>query len=99
MYEELNDCVFETKKYGECWFDVAWYGNKRVALQVLNAEGPITVITVNLPDSPLAENEMFIKTWEGNGEILPDVLATGLFTDTGRKAAGLVKAPIWVIND
>jgi hypothetical protein len=99
MYKGLNGFKFQTKKYGECYFDVARYGNERLALQVLNEEGPITVITVNLPDSPQAENEIFIKTWEGNGEILPDVLTTGLFTDTGRRAAGFVKAPIWVIND
>jgi len=100
MFKKLDGFEFPTERFGDCWFEVAKYtDNSRTALQIINEEGPVGVLTVNLSDEPLLENELFIKTWGGNEMILQDVIATGLFVDTGKSAStGFVKAPIWSLK-
>lgn len=84
--------------YGEAVLRMGFYGNDRVAIQLMDAETeePIGKLTVNLPEEELAEGEFFVKTWSENKGIAAAALASGLFEDTGRRVAtGRVEAQVW----
>ncbi len=89
--------VIELKEWGPCRLVQGAYANGRVALQLFSdKQGPIATITVNLPEEPLEDGEFFVKGWSENERIIPDVLASGLFEDTGKRVpTGFVEAPVW----
>jgi len=79
------------------------YRNDRLAIEVIDrAEGePFTTLTVNIPEVPLADDEILVKTWSENETIAPAVLAAfpNHFEDTGRTVpAGHARAAIWKIK-
>lgn len=45
-----------------------YYDNGRKAIQLVHAEdgSPVAKATVNIPDAPLEEDEVHIKTWSEN---------------------------------
>ena len=74
--------------------------NLALALQLVEptTREPYTVITVNLPDAhyQLSPDEVFVKTWSENEPLVPALLASGLFEDTGlREPTGFVQAQVW----
>lgn len=78
---------------------VTYLKNNRVALAVREEDGsPVGSLTVNLPDFPLGEREIFVKDWSENEELAKSMLASGLFKDTGKRVpSGHVMVPIWEI--
>ena len=73
------------------------YTNGRPAIFLREDGPPHSILTINLPRSPLEEGEVFVKTWTENEIIAPHVLEhTNLFEDTGRAVdTGFVQADIW----
>lgn len=71
------------------------YTNGRLRLDLLTQGDfvePFATITINLPDSDPGENKFFVRTWSGNEELIPELLASGVFIDTGRVIDG---AHVW----
>ena len=58
-------------KEWKCVLEVGQYGNGRVALSLVDAYdySPIAKATVNLPDYPLAPNQVHIKNYSENAGI------------------------------
>ena len=76
------------------------YRNKRAAIQLVSAETgePYGMLTVNIPEFPLDEEEILVKAWSENEPYRAPALATGLFQDTGKRApAGFTEAEVWLI--
>lgn len=74
--------------------------NGRRAIQVLCNEGPFGMLTVNIPDAELADDEVCVKVWSENSHWVPQVLEQlkDTFIPTGRSArTGFVEAPIYRI--
>lgn len=59
-------------KHWNCILVQGYYSNNRIALQLIDEEdrSPVAKCTVNLPDEPLAEDEVAIKNWSENKGIL-----------------------------
>jgi len=80
-------------------FDVQRYSNGRPALQLLTDDAemePFGMLTCNLPGVPLEDNEVIIKNWSENEDIVKAALASGYFEDTGMRIhTGFVQAQIW----
>lgn len=73
------------------------YDNGRVALQLIDAEdgSPIAKATVNLPDVPLADDEVAIKDYSENEGMKASLIEAGIIEDTGKRAwAGRVEVPV-----
>lgn len=61
------------------------YSNGRVAIQAVCADGePYCTVTVNLPDEPLADDEVFVKDYSENEGVLDAMEAAGVLRRTGR---------------
>lgn len=57
---------------------------------------PWGCLTVNIPGTDLASNEVLVKTWSENEQFRGPALASGLFADTGRRIrTGFVAAEVW----
>lgn len=57
------------------------YGNRRTAMTLNDSNGPITTITVNLPDVPLGSDEVIIKDHSENEGLLPSLVAAGVVSE------------------
>ena len=56
-------------------------------------------LTACFPGVELAPGEVAVKTWSENEPFIPDILASQLFVDTGRRIpAGFVEASVWRIR-
>lgn len=83
----------------ELTLNLASYDNGRPAVTVLFQGMPWSRLTINLPDQDLAEGEIIVKTWGENQKLRAHALATGLFTDTGRRVeTGFCTAEIWTMK-
>jgi hypothetical protein len=101
----LDGLKFDVKAFGKeyrCKFRTGKYSHgNRLAIQAVICEdnSPFAFLTVNLPDHPLAINEIFVKTWSENEEFAKACMATGLFEDTGERIpTGFVEAQVWRIK-
>ncbi len=56
-----------------------YYEKRRRAIQLLDASDGslVATATVNIPDSPLGEDEVFIKNWSENEGVLPSMIDAG----------------------
>jgi hypothetical protein len=55
------------------------YGNGRIAIALFDPEqGPTATLTVNVPELPLNEGEVFIKDYSENEGVLKDLKQAGL---------------------
>lgn len=91
-------------KAWECDIQFRQYGNGRPAIRLVQARtrGPyagssevIAMASVNLPDEPLAEGEIFIKDYAENEGMLAALIAAGVVEDTGRRvSSGWVTIPV-----
>jgi hypothetical protein len=71
------------------------YDNGRVALQLVDEEGPVATATVNLPDAPLGKNEVCVKDWSENEGMLRSLVAAGVVKPTGKTIrSGFVEVPV-----
>jgi len=76
------------------------YTNGRTALALVNHKTyePIAMLTVNLPHLFLKSDEMFIKTWSENKQIIDTICIW--FENTGRKVdTGFSEAEVWKIPE
>ena len=75
------------------------YQNGRVAIVANTEDGDMFGrLTVNIPDSPQRDGEIFVKTWSENKYWVPQVLIglPEIFRNTGEKAqTGFVDADVW----
>ena len=53
------------------------YANGRVALSLIDGEGPVATATVNLPDATLGKNEILVKDWAENRGLLQALVEAG----------------------
>lgn len=68
---------------GEISLRFGWYYNGRTALTLLDPQGqPIATATTNLPEEPLAPNEVFIKSWSENQGMCEALEALGIIGPT-----------------
>lgn len=78
------------------------YSNGRIAIiaEGADTEEQWATISVNIPEAKLSDDEICIKNWSENEDIVKAVYSTGIFEDTGRVVpTGFVAAPIWrVVN-
>lgn len=76
------------------------YTNGRRAIEAVCDEGAFGMLTVNLPEADLADDEVCIKVWSENSYWVPQVLAQlkDKFVPTGREIpTGFVRAPVYKI--
>ena len=79
----------------DCELKFHRYANDRVALELVDAEGPVARVTVNLPDADLADGEVFVKDHSENEGMLAAMAAAGVLAPTGRVvASGYVTVPV-----
>lgn len=73
------------------------YRDRSVALRVYDSNGePWATLTVCIPGTQLAKDEVLVKTWAENEPMREHLLATGDFEDTGRRVpTGHVEAEVW----
>ena len=89
----------------KCLIDAQNYVNEeggkgRAALRLIDAEdgSPVGIITVNIPEAHLGENEHCVKIWSENEGMLEAIINQGLATDTGRREpTGFVEAAVVTI--
>lgn len=81
----------------ECVAKYAFYGNNRIAIQYITPSGePMSVLTVNLPDAELKDDEFAIKNWSENERTAKAAIESGIYEDTGKRiSTGFVEAPVW----
>lgn len=76
-----------------------YYANGRPSIELfapMEMDGTYAVLSVNLPDQPLADDEFFAKTWGENQHIRKPMLECGFFEDTGKRVpTGFVEAEVW----
>jgi len=69
-----------------------------IAIRLAAENGdPFLTLTTNLPETPtLAHGEFAVKVWSENAPYIADILASGLFEDTGKRiTTGFVEAHVW----
>jgi hypothetical protein len=79
----------------ECLVQKRQYGNGRVALSLVDEEGPVATATVNLPAVKLEPNQVAIKAYGENEGMLSAMVAAGVVKPTGQTVrSGFVEVPI-----
>lgn len=72
------------------------YANKRLAIELIEDGEPWGVLTTNLINAQLADDEICIPKWNLPGDIMASFLKSGKFEDTGKtEPAGFENAPVW----
>lgn len=75
------------------------YDNDRIAICAVCTDGePWGTLTVNIPEIPLADDEIIVKNYSENEAWVPQVLEAlpEVFEPTGRRAqSGWVSCPIY----
>lgn len=76
------------------------YRDGSEALRIVDDEGPICTLTVNLDTGPLKPGYYLVKTWSENERTCAMLLEQGIFEDTGaRVPTGFVQAAIWQLKE
>ncbi len=79
----------------DCTVQKRHYVNGRVALSLVDEEGPVATATVNLPDVPLGKNQVLIKDYGENDGMLDALVAAGVVKSTGQMVrSGFVEVPV-----
>jgi hypothetical protein len=72
----------------DCILDADQYQNGRLALMVLakdpeeGFEEPVCTVTVNMPEAPCADNEIYVKDWTENAGMVEQLVVWGVIEDT-----------------
>jgi hypothetical protein len=83
-----------------CFLEIGYYSDGKPRIRVVEEDGsPYGVLTINIPEVDLEEDEILVKTWSENTPMADTILhSTGLFKDTGKRVpSGMVDAEIWKI--
>ena len=77
------------------------YENNRTAIVGTLPDGEgFAVLSCNIPDVKLNENEVIIKNWSENEELAIAAGRSGFFIPTGNYiATWFVKAPVWIMKE
>lgn len=79
----------------DCTVQKRHYGNGRVALSLVDEEGPVATATVNLPGAKLDPNQVAIKNYAENEGMLDALVTAGVVKPTGETVrSGFVEVPI-----
>jgi hypothetical protein len=79
----------------DCTLQKSRYDNDRLALSLVDEEGPVATCTVNMPDVPLGRNEVCIKDYSENEGMAAALEAAGVIKPTGRTVRfGFVEIPV-----
>lgn len=72
------------------------YSNNRIGLQLFTDYGePFAKITVNLPDQPAPNDDLFIKDYSENELVVAKMVEMGWLVRTGERVqSGFVSVPI-----
>ena len=72
----------------ECTVEKAEYNNGRTALYLIHKQDRdlVAVVSVNLPEYPLKDDEIFIKDYSENYGIMEVLENAGIIEDTGQSA-------------
>ncbi len=76
---------------------VRWgrYSNGRVAMQLVDEEGPVATATVNVPEADLGPDEVCIKDYGENAGVLDLLVLMDVVVPTGRRIlTGFVDVPV-----
>jgi hypothetical protein len=76
--------------------------NGRLAVEAVDAQTgePFGMLTVNIPEAEIADDEVCVKVWSENAAWVPQVLAAlkDKWIPTGREVpTGFVRAPVYKI--
>ena len=74
-------------KYVKCnHASLAWcaYRNGRKCLSIVGEYGPVCTCSVNLPDEPMAADEMAIKDYSENQGVLMELVRLGIIAKPNR---------------
>lgn len=75
-------------KYGDILVEIVpkKYGNNRLALLMVDAlnKEPVTTVTVNIPEAPLNDDEIIVKSYSENEGMLEYLVENDLVEDTGK---------------
>lgn len=67
----------------------------RIALSIVDVEGPICRITTNLPDEELGDREIFVKNYSENDGMMDWLEENGIAFRTGREViSGYATIPV-----
>lgn len=100
---DLEGKPLDVEAYGKRWmlvFELGIYHNGRPALTLLDEYSgePFGVLTCNIPEIPLTEKEIIVKTWSENEQLAYTAMKSGYFKDTGKRVpTGFVEAQIWEV--
>ena len=81
----------------DCYIVIGYYANGRIAIRLLDAQDnePVAVISVNLPDKAMNDNEVFIKNYSENEGILECMIHYGIVSEPIRFVqSGFVIIPL-----
>ena len=79
----------------DCTIQKRYYGNGRVALCLVDEDGPVATATVNLPGVKLEPNQVLIKDYSECEGLLAALVAAGVVKPTGEKVrSGFVEVPV-----
>jgi hypothetical protein len=79
----------------DCRLQRRTYENGRIALQLVDHEGPIATATINVPELHLEPDEALLKDYAENKGMLAALVAAGVVEDTGRRVTtGFVEVPV-----
>ncbi len=102
---QLVNTPIDVEVEGRCYqvvFDLGSYFNGRPALFLVNTDdgAPFGTLTCNIPEVPLEDKEIIVKTWSENGPLSEACRYSGLFEDTEKRIqTGFVSAEIWKIKE
>lgn len=68
-------------KKWHCDIKFGQYNNKRIAMQLVDSEGPVAVATINFPDEQLEEDEIIIKDYSENEGMLDSLIEAGIVSE------------------
>ena len=84
----------------ECWFQKNKYVTGNLRLDVFFNQGPMAVLSVNVPGTKLPRNGFVCKNYSENETIARCAFDTGLFEDTSKIVdVGYCKCPIWILKE
>lgn len=75
---------------------LATYPNDRSAVYLAKNLAMDHRVTVNVPDAPLADDQLLVKTQDEMSDFREPLLACGVFEDTGERAeVGFLTLELW----
>lgn len=92
----LSDICIDGELVDGLRFVVKQYGNGRPVILLVCPYGLWAVLTVNISEAHLEEDEICVKVWSENAPVAEALRNSRFFADTGRRVlTGHVYAEVW----